>query len=298
MLDLSDLRAFARVADLGSVSGAARALGSPKSTVSRSLGRLETQLGTVLLERSSRGLRLSDAGVLFRPYALRILDDVEEAETALDGLTGSPRGTLRVNAAVTFAIGLVAPMLPGFCRRYPDVRVVLETENRVIDLQAEEADVAIRIGKLADSSLMARRLADIELWACASRVYLDEHGTPTTVDALCDHTLIGWSDRQTDWGFTTPDGITVRMPLPPGTIIPEPSVLQVVLCGGGGIGRLPDFLARPLVQSGELIRVLPDHRPDSVEAHALYPSHRSLSSKVRVFIDALVAHMRHPVSNA
>ena len=134
--------------------------------VSRSLARLEAEVGAVLVDRHTRHLRLSDAGRLFLPHARRILSDVDEAGAVLEGLTGTPRGTLRINAAVTFALGLVAPMLPAFMRRYPALRVVLETENRVVDLAREEVDVAIRVGQLADSDLMARKLGSIELWPC------------------------------------------------------------------------------------------------------------------------------------
>ena len=160
-MELVDIRAFVRIADEGGISAAARLLGAPKSSVSRSLARLEESVGTVLVERHTRQLRLSDAGRLYLPHARRILADVEEAGSALEGLTGAPRGTLRINAAVTFALGLVAPMLPVFMRRYPEVRVVLETENRVVDLAREEVDVAIRVGQMADSDLMARKLGTI-----------------------------------------------------------------------------------------------------------------------------------------
>lgn len=291
-MNLDDLRAFARIADMGNLSAAARSLGAPKSSVSRSLARLETDLGVVLLERGARAMRLTDAGRLFLAHARRILGDVEEAEAALDGLVGRPTGTLRINAAVTFALGLVAPMLPAFIRRYPDVRVVLEAENRLVDMAREEVDVAIRIGALPDSDLIARRLGTIELWPCASPGYLAERGTPQTVDELAGHALLGWADAPQDWAFTGPGGEERRVRVPVGTLVPEPAVMQVVLTGGAGIGRLPDFLAHPLVERGALVHLLPRHRSQSVEAHAVYPSHRSLSAKVRVFIDALVEHVR------
>jgi DNA-binding transcriptional LysR family regulator len=145
VLDLADLRAFARIADLGSVSAAAHALKAPKSSVSRSLARLERAVGAVLVERSTRRLRLTDAGALLRPHARRILNDVDEAETALGGFGGVPRGLLRVNATYAFAQGVLAPMLPPFLARHPEVRVALDIENRRIDPMAEEADLVIRL---------------------------------------------------------------------------------------------------------------------------------------------------------
>ena len=291
MFDLADLRAFARIADLGSLSGAARALGMPKSSASRSLTRLEGVAGTALMERSTRHLRLTDAGHLLLRHARRILDDVGEAETALVGLIGVARGTLRVSVGYTFAVGPLAAMLPGFLAQFPEVRVVLDTENRNVDLLAEEFDLAIRIGPLPDSDLIARRLATIALWTCASPAYLAARGTPATPDDLCSHELISRVDRRGSWRFREASGTVREIEVVPGTVIPEPAVLRTVLIGGAGIGKLPDFHAADAVAGGTLVRLLPEYGEDTVEVHALYPSHRSLSAKVRVFIDALAEHL-------
>jgi DNA-binding transcriptional LysR family regulator len=287
MLDLPDLYAFARIADLGSISGAARSLGSPKSSVSRSLARLEGAVGAPLVERSTRHLRLTDAGLLLLRHARRILDDVGEAENAIGALIGVPAGTLRVSVPFTFADGLLAQKLPAFLMRYPEVRVVLTIDNRVIDLQTEEIDVAIRIGPLSDSELVARRIATFALWPCASPAYLAEHGTPRTVKDLLKHRVIAHVDRRAVWRFTTKGGSVQEVEILPGTVVPEPAVVKTMLILGAGIGQLPDFHAVDAIANGTLVRVLPDHEPDSVDAHALYTSHRSLSAKVRVFIDAL-----------
>jgi len=269
-----------------------RAHSAPKSSISRSLARLEIAVGSVLVERSTRHLRLTDAGTLFHQHALRILNDVDEAETALGSFSGAPRGTLRVNAPFTFAVGLLAPMLPAFLKRYPEVRVILDIENRLIAMPAEEADLVVRIGGLADSALIARRIATLELWACASPAYLAARGTPASVSDLDSHDLIAWIDRPMTWGFRTSTGEIEEIEvLPRFAVVPEPAALQAVLEGGVGIGRIPDFLAAAPIAKGTLKRVLPDLQPDTVEVHALYPSHRSLSAKVRAFIDALVAHL-------
>lgn len=294
MLDLSDLRTFSRIADLGSVSGAARALKMPKSSASRALVRLEESIGAVLIERSTRHLRLTDAGLLLQRHATRILDDVGEAENAVGGLIGLPRGDLRVSVPFTFAAGPLAPMLPAFLERYPEVRVVLTVDNRPIDLLTEEMDIAIRIGPLQDSELIARRLATFALWTCASPAYLASRSEiETPADLLQGHRLIGHADRRQTWRFRTPAGAVRDIEVEPGIVIPQPDVLRTMLIGGAGLGLLPDFHAADAITDGALVRVLPELEGRSVDAHALYPSHRSLSAKVRVFIDALVAHLAH-----
>jgi DNA-binding transcriptional LysR family regulator len=291
MLDLDHLRAFSRIADLGSISGAARSLGMPKSSASRALARLEETVGTALIERSTRHLRLTDAGLLLHRHTARILDDVNEAENAIGGLIGKPSGTLRVSVGFTFAVGPLAQMLPGFLARYPDVRVVLTVDNRSVDLIMEEIDVSIRIGPLQNSELIARKLGTIALWPCASPAYLAKRGTPDTINELLNHTLIAHTDTGFSWQIQTPSGEVCTINTDPGTVIPEPAVTKIILIGGAGIGWLPDFDVHDALDSGALVRLLPDHKMDALDVHALYPSHRSLSAKVRVFIDALVEHM-------
>lgn len=291
MLDLTDLRAFARIADLGGVSSAARALRMPKSSVSRSLARLEAAIGAVLVERSTRHLRLTDAGLLLRRHANRILDDISEAENAIGGLVGAPRGDLRISAPFTFAAGPLAPMLPAFLARYPDVRLILTVDNRNIDLLTEDIDVVIRIGPLANSDLIARRLATFELWPCASPAYIAERGLPAQPGDLAAHAIIAHSDRGRTRRFVTRSGGVTEVELDPVALVPEPAVVRTMLLGGAGIGWLPDFHAMDAIAAGALVRLLPDWSSGAVKAHALYPSHRSLSAKVRVFIDALIEHL-------
>ncbi len=292
-MELDDLRAFVRIADLASVSAAARMLGLPKSTVSRSLTRLEFDVGANLVDRSTRHLRLTDAGALFRPYALRILADVDEAGTALDGFAGAPRGTLRVNAPFTFAVALVSPMLPSFLASYPDVRVVLDVENRRIDMPVEPADLVIRVGTLSDSDLIGRLLMISQAWTCASPGYLAARGTPLSVAELSRHRLIGYADGTTTWSYRMAAGATEQVEFTAANVVSDSAVLVPMLIGGAGIGRLPDFLAAPAVARGDLVRLFPAANGDEFEINALYTSHRSLSAKVRVFIDALTTHLVH-----
>ena len=288
MFDLTDLKAFSRIAELGSISGAARALRMPKSSVSRALVRLEEAIGAVLVERSTRHLRMTDAGLLLQRHARRILDDVGDAENAIGGLVGHPQGDLRVSVPFTFAVGPLSRALPGFLSRYPDVRVLLTIDNRVIDLLSEEYDVAIRIGPLPDSELISRRLTTFELWPCASPGYLTRHPPITQPNDLAKHVIIGHRSIKEVWPFRSTEGARGDVEIETRTVAPEPDVVRTLILADAGIGILPDFHAASAMASGALTRVLPEYEHRSVDVHALYPSHRSLSAKVRVFVDALV----------
>jgi DNA-binding transcriptional LysR family regulator len=290
-MELVDLVAFVRIAELKNISAAARSLNTPKSSVSRSLVRLEACVGSVLVERSTRNLRLTDTGALLYPHALRIINDIDEAEAAVEGFSGSPRGLLRVNTSYAFAQELIAPMLPTFLHRYPDVRVALDADHRRIDMVTQETDLVIRIGVLEDSALVARRLPSVDLWLCTSPSYAEERGLPNCVEDLMQHALVHREEKVL-WTFRY-NGTTEIAESQARLIIPDAGAQRAVLIGGFGIGRIPDYLASPAIKRGELLRVLPNHRAPKIEIHALYPSHRSLSAKVRVFIDALVEHMTH-----
>lgn len=288
MMDLFDVRVFARIAELGSLSGSARALGAPKSSVSRSLVRLETALGSTLVERSTRHLRLTDAGRLFLPHALRILDDVEEAEATLGQFAGAPRGTLRVRAPYAFMLGVLTPMLPAFLKRHPEVDVIFEPDAGGSDLVAGEADLIVRVGPLPDTTMIARRLATIELWTCASPSYVAARGSPSQPADLAGHDIVSLSGPQSSWSFRDAGGRMEEVKLRVRLVVPDPALIQGILAAGAGIGQLPDYMAADAIRRGDLLRVLSQAGAATSDAFALYPSHRSLSAKVRVFIDALV----------
>lgn len=250
---------------------------------------METEIGSALFDRSTRHFRLTDAGKLLLPYASRAVHDLQEAQAIIDGYAGEPRGLLRINTTQSFAQGLVAPMLPEFLDRYPALTVELTTDSNYVDIAREGIDVAVRVGTLPDSSLVARRLPPVELWLCASPSYLSRSGAPMAASELHGHRLVV-REAPTSWVFQ--DGqaeLTIR---PRGSaIIPDAAAQKIVLEGGGGIGFLPSYLAAPALRAGTLVRVLPSLRREPIELHALYPTHRSMSAKVRVFIDALVGHL-------
>ena len=291
MMDLSDVHAFLRVAKLRSISGAARALHAPKSSVSRALVRLEAAVGSTLVERSTRQLRLTDAGHLLVPHAERIMTEVDEAQAALGRFAGTPQGTLRVSVPYAFALGALAPMLPAFLARYPDVDVVLEHDVNWADVMVEDADLFIRLSPLPQTAMVGRRVATVELWTCASPSYVAARGCPASVADLTAHDIIGLAGPELKWSFRNGAGRMEEVALRPRAVLPDTALIQSVLTNGAGIGQLPDYMVAEAVSRGELTRILPGLGPATAEAFALYPSHRGLPVKARVFIDALVAHV-------
>lgn len=290
-MELSDLRIFLRVLDSGSLSSAARAIGLPKSSVSRALNRLESDVGTALLDRSGRRVKVTDAGLSLQPHAALLLAAAEEAQASVDSTSGLLRGTLKVNVPFALAAVLLAPMLGEFLKRYPDLDFVLDVDNRRIDLAAEEVDVALRIGPLPSSNLVARHLANMALWTCASPSYLSAQGTPTEPSELVNHRLLSRINQPALWKYVSPTGKEIEISVTPRTVIPDVAALLPVLVSGCGIGRLPDFLAAPAVMDGSLTRLFADHGTDHVDLHALYTNRKTLPAKARIFIDAVADYL-------
>ena len=288
-MNQNDLLIFLHLAGSGSLSASARMLRLPKSSVSRALARIEADAGMALFERSTRHFRLTDAGALLRPYAERVVHDLQEARSALDGIVGEARGLLRVNSTPAFAQDLIAPMLPGLVERHPHLRVELQTDPRTIDMVQEGIDLVIRIGPLADSALIAKRLPSIELWLVASPAYLARRGAPNDLAELVDHDLVT-REPTSRWTFHR-DGLERTLEPSGRIVIADAAAQKVVIEGGVGIGCLPSYLAQPGINGGRLMHLLPAWRRSAVDIHAVYPTRQSMSAKVRVFIDALIAHL-------
>ncbi len=296
---LSGMRLFAQVVGSGSFSEAGRSLGMAPSSISRQISALEDLLGVRLLNRTTRKLSLTEAGRLFHERAERILADVEEAAVAVTALDGAPRGTLRLNAPVGFGNYHVAPALPAFLERYPDLKVELSLSDNFIDLVDEGVDVAVRIGALRDSTLVARRLADNRRVVYGSPAYLDRFGVPRHPDDLINHHCMAYRYRQGPqiWLFEK-DGerreITVTGPL---TATNSESLHKAAL-GGSGLVMLPTWMGYEDVRSGRLLAVLEDWTmsPTSLESgiHVVYPANRHLAPKVRAFIDFLADRIGKP----
>jgi DNA-binding transcriptional LysR family regulator len=292
-LELKDLQIFVRAAELQSLSAAAVALRVPKSTASRSLLRLEERLGAALLRRTNRRLVLTETGLLLHRHALRILGEVEQAETAVSLVRGAPRGLLRVTAPLTFGRAFVAPLLPEFLDSHPEIRMALELTPGGVDPVGSDADVAIRVGPLADSQLRARKLGRAEVWLCASPRYLQRRGAPKQPADLETHDVLDWSgsDGRRDWPLVGPAGAEI-VHVTPRLAVNDASVLRVAAIAGTGIGWIPAFLCDVDVRSGRLRRVLPEWQREAAEIYALFPGGRALAPKVRAFVAFLVERLR------
>jgi DNA-binding transcriptional LysR family regulator len=283
------MEAFARVAETGSFSGAARLLRLSKSQISRQVSLLETDLGARLLQRTTRSLSLTEAGRSYYARVAQILTQVEEADLSVSQLQAAPRGRLRVNAPISFSVLRLAPALPDFQRLYPEVEIDIVMNDRLIDLLDGEFDLAIRIGKLADSSLIARKLAATRRIICASPAYLAAHGTPRVPDDLRQHAALCYSNGEglDEWRFTDETGRPVSVAVKGKLRANNGDLLRIAALDGQGVVDLPDFIVGADVAAERLISLLDSFVEQDRAVHAVYPHSRYLSPKVRVFIDFL-----------
>ena len=281
---------FARAVQEGGFSAAARALDLTPSAVSKQISRLEDRLGVRLLNRSTRHISLTDEGRAFYERCARITGEIQEAQDWVRGLKGVVQGTLRVASTVAFAKHLVLPVIPEFLQRYPELRVVLEVTDRLVDLVEEGVDVAIRFTEqLSDPSLVARRLAINRRVVCAAPSYLEAHGTPHAPEDLLSHNCLSLYTVSSfnDWEFEGPEGARV-LHVSGNFETNSADALYHAALSGLGIARLSTYLVGPDLKAGRLVRLLPDYVHEKASILAVYPQNRHLSPKVRAFIDFLV----------
>lgn len=286
--NLSGLVVFAKVVEEGGFSRAAAALGISKSSVSKQLAALEDRLGTRLLNRTTRRLGLTEPGALLYERCQRILAELDEAEREAGSLQTRPAGTLRISAGVSFGHILLARELPGFLADYPELAVDLVVNDRRVDLVEEGYDLALRIGTLADSSLVARRLSPIRQIAVASEGYLTRHGEPGRPEDLAAHACIGYSYLNDGEGWDFRDGErTLRQRFQPQLKANNGETILTLAEAGLGIAQLPTFIAGEAIGAGRLKPILCPFEPRPYPLHAVYPHARNLPLKVRAFIDYL-----------
>ena len=286
---MAALEAFVKVCETKSFTEAASRLGQSKSAISRLISGLESDLGTRLLQRSTRMLTLTEAGQSYYERMSRILSDVEEANRAVSQLQAAPRGRLRVNAPMSFGFLHLAGVLPDFMQRYPEVRIDLVMNDRFVDLVEEGFDVAVRIGDLSDSSLIAKKLCLIRLVVCASPDYLHRKGVPQTPDDLRQHVCLCNSNVRSshEWTFVGPQGRAWPVDVDGSMTANNGDALRVAALKGLGLTLLPSFIVGADIQAGHLVPVLDAYVEQKLSLFAVYPTARHLSPKVRAFVDFL-----------
>ncbi|WP_437537401.1 LysR family transcriptional regulator [Sorangium sp. So ce726] len=298
MISLAAIELLVATVETGSFSRAARRLGVTPSAVSRRVMRLEQELGVALLARTTRSLRLTDDGQAFYARCVRIVEELGEATEAIARASKKPVGLLRVDAPVALARDVIAPSLPRFAARYPDVRVNLTLRDQHVDPVAEGLDLLVRIGPLGDSSLVARRLGASRIVHCAAPSYIARRGAPATPADLAGHDCVGYlrDGRPTGFRFLTGDGDAVlEVPISGPFHANDVEVLRLLAIAGSGIIAMFDFLAKDALAEGTLVTVLDEFPTTTWPIHALYPKNRHLLPKVRVFVDFLAEIFAPPL---
>ncbi len=283
---LTTMAAFLAVIDKGSFTAAGEHLGLSRAVVSKYVMQLEADLGARLLYRTTRTHSLTDIGREYVPRCRAILADVADADDCANEASGAVRGRLRINAPLSFGTRQMGSMMAQFCRAYPLVRIDLELNDRFVDVVDEGFDVALRIGRLSDSSLIARKIVDMPMVTCAAPNYLDAMGRPDHPDALKHHAclLYGQGSRHVPWQFTKQgEDMDVRVSGPLASN--NGDVLADAARAGLGIVQSPYFIVADDLQAGHLEAILPDWQQSDLSLSAVFPSKRFLSARVRVFID-------------
>jgi DNA-binding transcriptional LysR family regulator len=287
---LDAMQAFTKVVTLGGYAAAARQLGRTRSAISKAVMELEHLLGVRLLDRTTRKVRPTEAGLAYFERCVAVLGEIEETEIQIAGLHDAPKGVLRVNGPMSFGTAYLAGAVTDFLSFYPDLKVELLLNDRFIDPLEEGVDVTVRIGELADSSLVARRLAATRRLLLAAPDYLARHGTPQEPDDLAHHRCLvyGQVAARQRWQLRR-DGETISAPVASALCANNGEVLREAACKGLGVALLPTVIAGDAIKTGRLIVVLEAFSPPPLPIHALYAPNRFLAAKTRLFIDFLAA---------
>jgi DNA-binding transcriptional LysR family regulator len=288
-ITLDELQAFITVADTRSMTAAALQLNQTVSATSRTLLRLEEKLKTTLLRRTTRRMELSEEGRAFLQQARDILESVEVAQEQMAARRENPSGILRINAASPFMLHVIAPLVPSFRARFPLVHLELNTNDDIIDLLESRTDVAIRIGRLKDSTLHGRRIGSSRMRVLASRTYLDAKGHPRKVTDLDNHALLGFTqpDSLNVWPLEDSDGQPYRIKAAAKSSSGE--TLRQLALEGAGIVCLSDFMTARDRDNGGLVQILARHTKELLQPiHAVYYRNTAVSSRITSFIDCLI----------
>jgi DNA-binding transcriptional LysR family regulator len=284
---LQELTVFSRIVGTGSLSAAARELAMSPAVVSRRLAALEARLGVRLINRTTRSLHLTDEGAAYLETCNRILSEIQEADAAVTAGRAEPRGVLRVALPASFGNQHVAPLIPRFAARYPDVQIALSLSDRNVNVVEEGFDLAIRIADLADSSLAARKLAPNRRVVCASPAYLARHGEPRTPADLARHNCLA-TDFAMSWDYRGPDGRAGSARVAGRYVCDNWEVLREWALQGLGVALKSTWDVRRHLEDGSLVSLLPGYTfATDVAIYAVYPHRRHLPAKTRAFIEFL-----------
>ncbi|MCD0502279.1 LysR family transcriptional regulator [Bordetella petrii] len=291
-----EMRVFTAVVEAGSFVKAAETLRMSKAGVSRHLTELESRLGARLLQRTTRRQSLTEEGQLFYERCKMLLAEVEAAETEVNRHSGEVGGLLRINAPLTFGVLHLAPLWPVFKAQHPRLALDITLSDRVVDLVDEGYDVAVRIAQLTDSSLVSRRFATTRMVLCATRQYLQRHGTPVHPRELSLHTVIAysyWAGRD-EWVFQGPDGGDVAVRVQPMMRANNGDTCVAAALAHLGIILQPSFMIGDQLRDGSLVEVLPQYHSAELGIYGVYPTRRHVPSRVRALVDFLADHFAQP----
>jgi DNA-binding transcriptional LysR family regulator len=283
---------FARVVETRSFTAAARALATTTSAVSKRIAKLEDRLGARLVERTTRRVSPTDAGVAFYERCARILAEIDDAEIAVARFGSEPRGTLKASVPVIFGELHIAPLLPEFAARYPEVRLDISLSDRLVNMLEEGFDMSVRISSMNDSSLVARKLANGHGVVVASPAYLKKHGTPKVPTDLSAHECIRYSllTAQREWRFRV-RGRDVSVPVRARLQLNHGGAIREAALAGLGLARLPHFAVAHALRDGHLVTVLEDFVLSDLSVFAVYPAGKQPRPTVRAFADFLAAKL-------
>lgn len=282
-----DMRIFVSAVDLGGFTAAAAQLGLSKQYVSRRVGALEARLGVRLLTRTTRKLAVTELGRIYYARAAQIIADVSDADLAVSSQGGQPRGLLRVSAPMSFGTMHLSRLVPRFLAAYPEVGLELELSDRAVDIVGEGYDMAIRIARLGDSTLVARLIAPVRSVVCASPAYLARRGAPATPDDLARHEcIVAAQSRNAGW-LLTEQGKTRAVPVQGRIRFDNGELARDAAVAGLGLIHLPHFIIAAELAAGRLVPVLEAYAPPDSGVYAVYPQHRQASLMIRAFSDFL-----------
>jgi DNA-binding transcriptional LysR family regulator len=289
MTDWEGIDEFVAVADHGSFTAAAKRLGCSSSHISRQVALLEDRLQARLFDRTTRRVHLTEIGQVFHGRCLRLIEDRDEAIASLGSLQQEPTGLLRMTCAVSYGERFVVPLVNDFIERYPRLQVDIQLTNQSRDLIQDGLDLAIRLGHLTPSRLIATRLAPRAMYLCAAPTYLERYGTPHSLSELRTHRcLIGTTDQ---WVFQVDGGDWLFRPQGPWRCNSGTAILDAAQ-RGFGLCQLPDYYVLTALAEGRLVSLLPEHQPPHTAVWAVYPERRHVAAKVRMMVDHLREGLR------